>query len=142
MQRRTSPSHFPLQNSVIGARLLRLLCLAISAAPACTPGASVPSGTSPDLDGDGKPDNHDGTAAPDGPDGPDGPGGGDPDFPVSACGEGAPPAEFSLCSGCHGEGGAAPSLFDFAGSEADFRARVRSGGSGMPPFAESLIGDD
>jgi CxxC motif-containing protein (DUF1111 family) len=78
----------------------------------------------------------------------DGDGDGDGDgegLPVLGCETIAPAQLASTCGGCHalnGQPSAYPDLFAYGGSEAEFIARVRAGGDGMPAFSEALIGDD
>jgi CxxC motif-containing protein (DUF1111 family) len=66
-------------------------------------------------------------------------------LPELGCEAVAPAQLAQSCGGCHsldGQSSAYPDLFAYAGSEADFIARVRSGGGGMPAFTEAVIADD
>jgi len=52
-----------------------------------------------------------------------------------------PAAFVSQCTGCHGEGGQSRQLRTYTGSEAEFVAKARVGGSEMPPFSVASIDD-
>lgn len=65
--------------------------------------------------------------------------------PTVVCSGNLPASFTNSCSGCHTAAGTAndryPDLYDFAGSEADFIAKVRSGGKEMVPYPESALAD-
>jgi CxxC motif-containing protein (DUF1111 family) len=66
--------------------------------------------------------------------------------PTVVCSGNLPASFTNSCSGCHNAAGSAndryPDLYDFAGSEADFIAKVRSGGKEMVPYPESALADE
>ena len=66
-------------------------------------------------------------------------------LPPSTCGGEVPGSFLANCSGCHTRNGAAngryPDLFAFKGTIADFKAKVRAGGTGMAAYPDSIISD-
>jgi CxxC motif-containing protein (DUF1111 family) len=65
--------------------------------------------------------------------------------PTATCGNALPGSYVTICSGCHTQNGAAnsryPDLFNFKGTAADLKAKVRMGGNGMAAYPPSIIAD-